>query len=502
MKKISYFGFAYTNSYQVGLKYYNSLYYLSLLLAFLSFILIPVTQNALLSFFINIFLAFSFKTKKITEIPAYFLLSLNSILYIQIPVLFILSKDINYNFELHTLMPKDSLFYFTYSFSSILIFFTSYLFLVCGLFIGNKIKLNSLKVSISHFNKSSTLNVILILVLVASSIIYFDMSSSALAKATEAEKKENFFALLLNDKMMPILISMLLYRFRESKKVLKIFLFTVSIYMFLNLYGGSKAAILLIFIFFFLVPLSVLYNSDKKIIWPSNKLILLGFICAPVLYLLSFLYRSVSIIAVNYEIVQVALGFSSLPLIYEGLKTFDYMTLIDLILNRFSVSLNNYIIIFSEFFNFSDFSYRLEYLDYAYKGLINLILPGTPFPDSYIPTSQLFNQVVNKEPLSSGLGRVSFLRQANTQPYSLFGFFTIISGPLSIFVSFIFGFMFSIVYKIIDSDFLKALLIMSLFAFMQVYSIEGQIQFTLFLLVPAFMVYIIIRFFDRLKHLK
>ena len=133
---------------------------------------------------------------------------------------------------------------------------------------------------------------------------------------------------------------------------------------------------------------------------------------------------------------------------------------------------------------------------------MNLILPGTPYPESYIPTSQLFYQVVSKESIFSELNQTTFLRHANTQPYSLFGFFTILSGPFSIFISFIFGFIFSIVYKIIDSDFLKALLILALFAFMQLYSIEGQIQFALFLIIPALLVYMIIRFFDKLKHIK
>ena len=492
MKKIKFYGFAYSDSNLIGSKFYNLLFYLSLFLAFLSIILIPVIQNALLSFFINIFLAFSYKSKQITKIPAYILLSLNSILYIQIPVLFILSQGINYSFDLHSAVPKLNLFYLNFSFTSILIFFITYLFLVCGLFIGNKIKVNSLKVSISHFNKSSTLKVILILVLVAASIIYFDMSATINARAIGSEKQENFFALLFNDKMMPILLTILMYRFRESKKVLKIFLLTVLFYTFLNLYGGSKAAILLVFIYFFLVPLSLFYNSKKKIIWPSKTLIITGFIVAPFLFLFSYFQRSLSILDID-------LDFNSLPLLFAEIKGFDLKILFELIFSRFSVSLNNYILVFSEFFNFSDLNYRIEFLNYSFKGLINLILPGTPYPESYIPTSQLFSQVIGKESIYSELDRITFLGAANTQPYSLFGFFTIISGPLSILISFIFGFMFSILYKIIDTDFIRALLILSLFAFMQLYSMEGQIQFALLLLVPAILVYLIIRFFDRLK---
>ena len=502
MKTINFYGFSYTNSNRVGLKYYNSLYYLSLLLAFLSIILIPVTQNALLSFFINIFLAFTYKTKKLIEIPAYMLLSLNSILYIQIPILYILTKDINYNFELHSPMPKDSLFYLNFSFRSILVFFSSYLFLVFGLFIGNKIKVHSLKLSISHFDKSSTLKFMLFLVLVAGAIIYFDMSSSIFSRANGLPKEESFLALLFNDKMMPVLLSILLYRFRESKKVLKIFLLSVFVYTFLNIYGGSKAALLLIFIYCFLLPLSIFFVSDKKIIWPSQKLILIGFFLAPLFFLISMISRTLTLVTVNYQIIDVDLGLSIIPIIFGELKNFNLTMLFDLIFSRFSVSLNNYIVIFSEYFNFSDFTYRYYYLDYCYKGLMNLILPGTPYPESYIPTSQLFYQVVSKESIFSELNQTTFLRHANTQPYSLFGFFTILSGPFSIFISLIFGFMFSIVYKIIDSDFLKALLILSLFAFMQLYSIEGQIQFALFLIIPAFLVYMIIRFFDKLKHIK
>jgi hypothetical protein len=171
----------------------------------------------------------------------------------------------------------------------------------------------------------------------------------------------------------------------------------------------------------------------------------------------------------------------------------------NLIVSRFSVSINNYIVIFETFFNFENFEYRLSFLKYTHKGFLNLILPGTPYPESYVPTSQLFSKIISMLPIESNLDKASLLRQANTQPFSLFGVLTILLGPLSILFSFILGFLFSCFYKIINSDVVNAFMIIIFYAALQLYSIEGQLQFSIFLLISSFIVYQLISIINKIK---
>jgi hypothetical protein len=170
-----------------------------------------------------------------------------------------------------------------------------------------------------------------------------------------------------------------------------------------------------------------------------------------------------------------------------------------LIFNRFSISVGNSIAIFSEFFNFSHFEYRMDYAKYMSKGFINRILPGTPYLEAYTPSSMYLYDVLSFEKIESTLTKVTLLKQANTQPFTLFGTLTIIFGPLSVLVSFLFGMFFSVVYKLTDAKYIKGLLIFLLFAFLQVFGLEQQIYYCIYILATGIIIFQIINLFDKIK---
>lgn len=100
-----------------------------------------------------------------------------------------------------------------------------------------------------------------------------------------------------------------------------------------------------------------------------------------------------------------------------------------LIVSRVSTGYLRYLAIVSHFHdgNAGKDSRSAEYLLYSAKSLTNLLLPGTPFPREYAPSSALL------EPLLAGgefkeLDRDSYRTQLNSQPTTIFGFGFIVLG--------------------------------------------------------------------------
>ena len=83
-------------------------------------------------------------------------------------------------------------------------------------------------------------------------------------------------------------------------------------------------------------------------------------------------------------------------------------------------------------------STRFEYLTYVVKNTINLVLPGTIFPETYGPSSNLFEELIAGEPLDGRHENFADLwRSLNTQPLTIFGLPIILSAmfaPLMILV--------------------------------------------------------------------
>ena len=487
---ISSFGFIQKSSKLISSDLHKLFFIISVFFSMLSLILIRNLEDSILSFLINIIIAYSYKLKFTKDIPGYLLIAFSTLIYFQIPTIYILWTAENYNFDSHSLMPKSSLHYNKYIFYALFFFYISYFSMLIGLGLGKKIKLKKISFFSGYFNKSTTKYFIVLIGLFVLGIIFKDNSEIIFARSSSAIKEENIFALIFNDIMFMILFVVLFYKLRNDSQTLKLFLFFVVGFFVLNLIAGKKSALLSIVTIFFLLPVSLFNSRAIKIWWPTKKTITLMLLLSPLTFLYGLIART-----------QMNLDFNSFNFqsFLDAASFIDFNKLMNLIVSRFSVSINNYIVIFETFFNFENFEYRLSFLKYTYKGFLNLILPGTPYPESYVPTSQLFSKIISMLPIESNLDKASLLRQANTQPFSLFGALTILLGPLSILFSFILGFLFSCFYKIINSDVVNAFMMIIIYAALQLYSIEGQLQFSIFILISSFIVYQLISIINKIK---
>lgn len=73
----------------------------------------------------------------------------------------------------------------------------------------------------------------------------------------------------------------------------------------------------------------------------------------------------------------------------------------------------------------------VEFATYTLKNGLNLVLPGSPFPEAYSPTSQLMPQVLAKSLQGVDYDAGALIRALNTQPYTVFGVFLILTGSLA-----------------------------------------------------------------------
>ena len=58
---------------------------------------------------------------------------------------------------------------------------------------------------------------------------------------------------------------------------------------------------------------------------------------------------------------------------------------------------------------------------------------------------------------------------------------------------------FSVVYKLTDAKYIKGLLIFLLFAFLQVFGLEQQIYYCIYILATGIIIFQIINLFDKIK---
>jgi hypothetical protein len=484
----------YTNSLELGNAFFRIFSKFSLLLALASCFLIHRIDFLIIYISYNLIFAWLYRKKIIRSTPGMLILLLHNLLYIQIPILFILSKDKDYNFSNFIIPPSENYYYYENLFFGILSFMFFFLFMIIGLIIGGKVTLKS-PFRPLIIRKSQTMFFLILLGIFIFYISIIEISIYSSAKFNDVEKSENFIALLFNEKTYQLIFPILFYSIPQIdvRKSLIHFGIIVTIFLILDVLGGSKAALLQVFTSFFLTPLMIFYSSEKQIIWPKTKIFLIGGILIIPLFIFTMISRELS----NTGIILTPESFVNLV---KSSYDFNIQNIIDLISQRLSALLNNFLLVFTEFSGVVDINYRLNFIKYSFESFLNLILPGTPFPNSYVTTSQLFPLVLEKSALESGLDKVTLLKQANTQPYSIFGFLMVIGGPVfTTFFSFIFGFIFSFLYKNIANYYSKAIVMFVFFALFHCYAFETMLQFALMIIVTTFFFILIIKFSDRLK---
>lgn len=317
-------------------------------------------------------------------------------------------------------------------------------------------------------------------------------------EADRVGKGESLIALLLNDAAFLLLFPSLFYStFLGAKRLnthfAKRFYLCVSI-IFILIYtaGSSKAGILLVFLPMYLYPIALNYSSTRFVYWPTWLTFVILAIAAAALFSYSMISRQLlstggALSALSFGLVLNVITESNN---YSGDL---FLAMFSPILDRLSSSLNNYVVIFTHYYSGYDLAFAADFAEYLLKSFANLMLPGTPFLDAYLPSSSMLPKVLEKSELI-GLGDSStFWVSANTQSYTIFGVLLILVGPvMALPILMTGGFLYAHICARLTSPIYRNLLIFGFSLILSSYGVEVAMQtIAHFFVTTSFMVLLV-----------
>ena len=220
----------------------------------------------------------------------------------------------------------------------------------------------------------------------------------------------------------------------NNKTVIYTWVAAIIFLLFLSYqyYTGGKGAILQIGLMFFMINIAMSSAIPKsKVVFLTRKFITLLIIISPLLFLI-----------ISFKRISIGSGLDfHFDNVFVHLEGVQYMDVFHLIMWRLSANgLDRYILLFNTFI-IDSYSYitAIDYAVYASKNAMNLMLPGTVYPESYAPSGQLFSQVINKNVRGwfGGADHLLLLKSLNTSSYTAFGDSMILVGlfaPLFLFI--------------------------------------------------------------------
>lgn len=181
--------------------------------------------------------------------------------------------------------------------------------------------------------------------------------------------------------------------------------------------GGSKGFILTVGILCFLTPISlVAARSEERCLFPTRTALVFGASVGVIFFVLGELLRTFFILGGDRQLlgaVQIAVGEVDANVLSVGLRTAAY---------RMSASLDRYVLICHAVFTGTvGASYAATFGEYVLSSFGNLVLPGTPYPQAFVPSSNLLPDVLAGRELIGEGTKASLIQAFNTQPFSLYG---------------------------------------------------------------------------------
>ena len=207
------------------------------------------------------------------------------------------------------------------------------------------------------------------------------------------------------------------------------------VYVCLFTIAGSKGAIVSALFLCIIIPIACApILGFRKILVPRFGFAAVLASVAPLLFFLGQLFRSVlgqkSATFGDFESAWL-LNFNTLG---------DLSVLLQTILYRISAELNRYLLLATDFFQNGDNPMRMDLIQYISKNTANLLLPGTPFPESYYMSSMLLPSLLSQIPLVSG-DYYELGSQLNSQPYTIFGLLIFFFGNASPLIFLLYSFL-------------------------------------------------------------
>lgn len=405
-------------------------------------------------FVFNIVFMFFNIFKKYRNLPGALYFSFLSKLYFAIPVTWIcLNRNYDYTINFNT--PFQNNVYQDVAPSAIL-----YLILTISLLLFGAI-LSYKDLKIVHKQSVYSINILLTVFIFVFVINIFDnirMISFYGNRYTNTSKYEySIVEFIFNDTAFQIYFSCIFYlifsKLDDLNKGLNkaIYIIVYLFYVFLGMLASSKGAALIVFIYLFIYPLS-LNRKEKFIYWPSNYAFIFLSIISVSIFIISRSYRqSVGILDGNI----LNNTFSNILIGNQNENYFLYYS--EIIIHRLSSTLNNFIIIYKHFGDYYNFDYSILVIEYMMKSFLNLILPGTPYIDSYFTTSNMLPEILEKIKLLGHGDSSTFWLKSNSQSYTIIGVFLILIGPIFTLPIILFsGAIYSIFNRISSNIFYRA----------------------------------------------
>ena len=167
-----------------------------------------------------------------------------------------------------------------------------------------------------------------------------------------------------------------------------------------------------------------------------------------------------------------------------------------------SGGLDRFFLIFNAFQEY-DFKATMEFCKYFSKNTANLLLPGTVFSEAYLPTSQIFAQILLKDFHSSAAflannGVEQLIRNSNTQPFTIFGIFFIFFWFFSPFFLYFSVRLLSALYAKSEQMVLLICILSFFNNLLTCYGLDVVIGNTFHLMVSMFFISLLVKILSRL----
>jgi hypothetical protein len=308
-------------------------------------------------------------------------------------------------------------------------------------------------------------------------LVLAQLSNDALLliRATGSSTVESLWGFIFFDHaylmLLPVVVSLRLLRRGSTRQLIINWQFALILILFLlqaTIGSTSKGFILTLFVLSFVMPLSYLQSSRTVLcLMPSRLTIAVGLIGSVWVYFLAQALR-VAIFTGGSLSVGTILGaaFSS-----EAQGSLGSMLAV--IGYRVATSLDRYILLFdTHLYGGHSGTYALQFAEYLGKNFLNLVLPGTPFPEAYAPSSNLMPAVLSSGLLMGDSSKAQLLLSLNTQPYTLFGVAIVLCGAFAPIAVFAAGAVLGLMYRLIHNVPVRLALIYLFNAAVHSYGIE------------------------------
>lgn len=345
---------------------------------------------------------------------------------------------------------------------------------------------------------------ILLLGLIVLAVTWIDNQAFADVRLGGAEKLTSFLAFAFFDHAYLVMSGLIIFfKLNEpnhffhprAKKITSLLFILFITFTALNFLSGSKGAILVIFMLLVILPYCFIKTDSRAIVsFPSIKFLVMLIFLAPLLFYFALIQR-------------ISLGSGIAPdlsSLLAGLSEFDTSIVYDItkqIFYRLSWGgIDRFLLIVQSFsIDSLDSETTREFVNYISKNTLNLLLPGTPFPEAYAPSSQLYPQVIHKNLVAGEIDTNALIFSFNTQPYTIFGVFVIIFGFASPVFIYVFSFAYIYIFNKIDSVFIKITMLYFFSGILSSYGIEVVLGNSVHLFVSILLMYLGLKTFSQLR---